>query len=132
MKSLPGCNLSEVFDKELEDIKQIAEKTQNTLILNWLRNKSGTNSWVLRCINWTKTKMNRDDWFSTSFTTNIAESAHAVSQRYGVRLTLVAAIQHGQKIDLKAAGTLQLATTWGVYLKYGNNSLTGRTATNIK
>jgi hypothetical protein len=82
------CNdlrvLSEVLSEEdfdfcFNDVREKAQARDIKELLNWFKHKDA-NPWILSGISLTKTKMSRADWFSTSFTTNIAESAHANSQ----------------------------------------------------
>jgi hypothetical protein len=70
--------------------------------------------------------MNLKDWQTTSFTTNIAGSAHAHSQRDGIRLSLLAAIQRGRKFDLQFLRLEHAAFKFGVNPRYGNISFAGR------
>jgi hypothetical protein len=72
-----------------------------------------------------------DDWYSTSNTTNIAESAHAHSQRDGTHLTLVSAIQRGKQLDKRFLAGEHAAQSFGVPSKYGNHSVTGRASKNL-
>jgi hypothetical protein len=51
-------------------------------LINWFQPKN-SNPWVLKCLCYPLTSMNAIDWIETSFTTNIVESAHALSQKYG-------------------------------------------------
>jgi hypothetical protein len=69
--------------------------------------------------------MNAMDWIETSFTTNIAESAHALSQKYGTQMTLRGAIQAGQKLDNQYFELEKNIQMSGVMVWYGNNSATG-------
>jgi len=69
--------------------------------------------------------MNATDWIETSFTTNIAESAHALSQKYGKQMTLMGAIQAGQKLDSQYFEVEKNIQMSGVMVRYGNNSATG-------
>jgi hypothetical protein len=66
------------------------------------------------------------NWIETSFTTNIAESAHALSQRYGKQMTLMGAIQSGQRLDSQYFQLERNVQMSGVTARYGNNSATGR------
>src|ERR1700734_3313412 len=102
----------------LDHVRQEAEKVDDTSILNWLRNKSGENSWVLECLSLATSKMNRQDWFTTSANTNVAEAAHALSQAHGTRLTLVSAVQIGRQIDARFAENESIAKTKGISKSY--------------
>jgi hypothetical protein len=75
--------------------------------------------------------MNTMDWIDTSFNTNIAESAHAVSQKYGKQMTLMGAIQAGQKLDSQYFELERNVQMSGVAVGYGNNSATGRARKNL-
>jgi hypothetical protein len=75
--------------------------------------------------------MRQTDWIATSFTTNIGESAHALSQRHGKHLTLVGAIQAGQKLDGYHFQLAQSVQTSGVNVMYGNRTTTGRARKNL-
>jgi len=50
-----------------------------THLINWFEHK-GRNPWVLQYLNLAMTAMSREDWRSTSSTTNNDESAHIQSQ----------------------------------------------------
>jgi hypothetical protein len=85
----------------------------------------------LQCISRATTGISRSDWFSTSANTNIAESAHAQSQREGIRLSLVAAIQKGMRLDARYFESELAQISSGISVKYGNTSMTGRAKQNI-
>ena len=73
------------------------------------------------------TEMNLKDWQTTvSFTTNIAESAHAHSQWEGTKLSLLAAVQRGRKLDLQFLQLEHAVFKFGVNPRYGNTSFIGR------
>jgi hypothetical protein len=61
--------------------------------------------------------MSRDDWFSTSRNTNIAESAHAQGQREGVKLTLISAVRLGIKMDKRFFEAKTGVQSFGVSIK---------------
>jgi hypothetical protein len=98
-------------------------------LLDWLDHKRA-NRWILTCSSRATTGMSHSDWYSTNSNTNIAESAHAQSQREGKNLTLVSAIQTGQKLDLRQFELERAAHSFGIASKYGNNSMTGRATKN--
>jgi hypothetical protein len=102
----------------------LTEKPHEPLV-NWLRHKDA-NPWVLKCLCFPLTSMNAMDWIETSFTTNIAESAHALSQKYGKQMTLMGAIQAGQRLDSQYFESEKNVQMSGVMVGYGNNSATGR------
>src|SRR4030095_16631208 len=99
LKVLPEIVLEEHFREELARVKADATESNNQEVLSWLQNKEGKNAWVLHCVSPATSRMKKDDWYSTSHSTNIAESAHAHSQRDGTRLTLVSAIQIARQLD---------------------------------
>lgn len=76
--------------------------------------------------------MNKNDWYTTSMTTNIAESAHALSQKDGKHLSLVGAIQMGKKIDQRFLDTMSAAVNRGIMSRTGNQTIIGRTERNLK
>ena len=75
--------------------------------------------------------MNATYWMDTSFTTNIAESAHAQSQRDGTKLTLVAAIQRAAQLDSRFFETRAATRNMGVPVRYGDRSVSGLAKRNI-
>ncbi len=95
-----------------------------------MRNKKA-NPWVLQCLSIATSKMARSDWFTTSTNTNIAESAHAHSQREGVHLSLVSAIEKARNLDQGFLETENAVRTMGIQDKYGNNSASGKNQKNI-
>jgi hypothetical protein len=112
-------------------LSTIREKAVNMKVLvNWLDHKD-KNPWVLKCLSYGSTKMSRADWFSTSFTTNIAESAHAQSQRDGVRLSLVGAIQRGMAVDTRYFEAEAAMHSFGIGTRYGNTAMSGRMGQNL-
>jgi hypothetical protein len=115
----------------LKHVKDQATKGNNVHLLNWLKNKEGDNSWILECLSRATSEMSPADWYSTSHTTNIAESAHAYSQRSGTRLNLVSAVLRGKQLDhLFLEG--EAAQRQGIGSRYGNNSVTGRATKNLQ
>jgi hypothetical protein len=110
----------------------MATQINDESVLNWLKNKEGDNSWVLKCVSRATSEMAWGDWYSTSHSTNIAESAHAHLQRDGTRSTLVAAVEGGRRLDKRFLEGEHAAQTMGVFSKYGNNSITGWTAKKMK
>jgi hypothetical protein len=97
-----------------------------------MKDKSGKRDWVLRCVSAATSLMDRDDWYGTSMSTNIAESAHALSQRDGIHLSLVAAIQAGKKIDDRFLEVKAAAVNTGIMSRSGNQSGAGRAERNLK
>jgi hypothetical protein len=74
----------------------------------------------------------RENWHSTSFSTNVAESAHAYAQRFGKSLSLLGAVQQSERIDSQFFNTRKAVTQLGVSAGYGNRSITGRVKKNIQ
>lgn len=122
----------DTFWNLLRYIETEAKKIDDKSILDWLKSKEGINSWSLECLSWATTEMSREDWYSTSFTTNVAESAHAYAQREGTRLSLVSAVQKAKLLDQRFLEAEIAATQRGIYSRYGNNTTIGRTVANIK
>jgi len=77
-------------------------------------------------------KMKSDDWNSMSDSTNLAESAHALSQRDGTKLTLVAAIEKARRLNLWFLEGKNAAENMGIMSRHGNQTLMGRTERNLK
>jgi hypothetical protein len=70
--------------------------------------------------------MNLADWDTTSTTTNIGEAAHRHAQLDGTRLSLLAAVQRGRKLDLQLLQLEHASLRFGVSARYGNTSYVGR------
>jgi len=117
--------MQEHYFNVLAKVRKEAEKQNLTPIINWLDHKD-RNPWVLQCISMATTQMNREDWLSTSKNTNHAESAHAQSQREGVKLSLLSAVEKGMRLDSRQFEAAQATQSSGVTVRYGNNSMTGR------
>ena len=120
----------EQFSQALIYVTQKAKDKNDKLLLDWLKNKE-SNPWILRCLSPATSKMSRTDWFTTSHNTNIAESAHAISQREGKNLSLVAAIEKAQQLDKRVLDTAIAVQEMGIQHKYGNNSTSGRIFKNL-
>jgi hypothetical protein len=134
-KKLRG--LTEILDEAQfwnvwKNVKDGATEHKHEDVLNWMKHKEGANSWIVKCVSRATSKMDWNDWYSTSFDTNIAESAHAYSHRDGVRLTLVSAVQRGKLLDERFLVGKHAAKRGGIISKYSNHSITGRTASNLK
>src|SRR5436309_2288719 len=123
---IPHVTLQDHVDNILASTYEFAEKTNNKKLQDWLNHKK-VNPWILTCVTIALSSMNRQDWYSTSVDTNIAESAHAQSQRLGVKLTLVTAVQKGKEKDSRFFDLEQAIASHGISAKYGNMSLSGRT-----
>jgi hypothetical protein len=129
LRSIPDTILKDHFLHLLRDIRSTAEIQQNKTLLDWLDHKRA-NRWILTCVSRATTGMSHSDWYSTNSSTNIAESAHAQSHREGKNLTLVSAVQSGQKLDLRQFELERAAHSFGIASKYGNSSMTGRAKKN--
>ena len=114
----------------MEEIRKLATRQQFTRLLNWLRHKD-QNPWIFQCLSRATTKMNHRYWDTTSNSTNIAESAHALSQRHGTNLTLVAAIKIARNLDFGRADSQNAMRRQGIAVRYGDNSIAGRTKRNL-
>ena len=79
-------------------VREFAINNSNDVLMNWIKYKDA-NPWILTCVTFALSKIGLSDWYSTSVDTNIAESAHAQSQRDGVKLTLVTAVKKGERLD---------------------------------
>jgi len=126
LSRLPSHLTLESLDAALSIVRAetLKDKPLEALV-NWLQHKD-SNPWVLKCLCFPLTSMNAIDWIETSFTTNIAESAHALSQKYGKQMSLMGAIQAGQKLDSQYFELEKNVQLSGVMVNYGNNSATGR------
>jgi len=123
--------LKQHFLNTIFAVRQVAEKENIQPLLNWLDHKDA-NPWILTCLLCATTEMEADDWKTTSMNTNIAESAHALAQRHGMRLTLVSAIEKGRDIDAEFFGREKAALNFGVHRRQGNMTITGRAKRSMK
>jgi hypothetical protein len=130
LRMIPELVISEHVDNVIAKARAFAESTNNETLRNWIKHKDA-NPWVLTCLTLALSQMSRSDWFSTSVDTNIAESAHAQSQRDGVKLTLVTAVKKGERKDSLIFGLEEAALSGGIAAKYGNRSISGRTRQNL-
>ena len=127
LKGLPGHLTVESLHAAISIVRAETTKANPPkALVNWLKHKD-SNPWVLKCLCFPLSSMRAVDWVSTSFTTNIAESAHALSQRHGKHLTLVGAIQSGEKLDRQHFQLARIIENTGLSAMYGNKSTTGRT-----
>ena len=117
--------LKQHFLNTISSVRRVAEKEKIQPLLNWLDHKDA-NPWILTCLSRATTEMGAEDWMTTSMNTNIAESAHALAQRHGMRLTLVSAIEKGYSIDAEFFGREKAALNFGVHRRQGNMTMTGR------
>jgi len=126
LREVPDILVRDHFDHILSVAREKAEEGQLTHLINWFEHKD-RNPWVLQCLSLATTAMSREDWRSTSSTTNNAESAHAQSQREGIKLTLLTAVNKGKRLDSRHFEAAHAMQGFGVPVRYGNNSMTGRT-----
>lgn len=131
MRELPHIVLKQHFLNTISAVRQVAEKEKIQPLLNWLDHKDA-NPWILTCLSRATTEMEPEDWMTTSMDTNIAESAHALAQRHGTRLTLVSAIEKGYDIDAEFFGREKAALNFGVHRRQGNMTITGPAKRSIK
>jgi hypothetical protein len=117
----------------IQEVRSLAENeyiTRQEKILNWLDHKDN-NPWILSCLCPGLTQMKPEDFFSTSFTTNIGESAHANAQQEGIHLSLVGAIQTGLRFDNRFFEAERTISSFGVTGSYGATGTVGRIVKNI-
>jgi hypothetical protein len=117
----------------IQEVRKLAENEvgiRKEKIINWLDHKD-SNPWILSCVCPGLTEMKKEDFFSTSFNTNIGESAYANAQREGVHLSLVGAIQTGLRFDSRFFEAEQTMSTFGVTGGYGATGTVGRMVKNI-
>jgi len=125
LQEIPDIIVRDHYDHIFFKVREKAEENKLIGLLNWLEHKD-RNPWVLQCLSLATTEMNYQDWRSTSFNTNNAESAHAQSQREGVKLTLISAVNKGMRLDSRHFEAARAMETVGIPVRYGNNSMTGR------
>ena len=126
LRSIPGILKADSITQLLFNIRQEANNKNFQSLIAWLDHKDA-NPWILKCLCWPFSKMNRSHWFSTSFTTNIGESAHAISNREGIALSLVTAIQKGRKVDERYLSHEIGVEMHGIQARYGTQNLVSRT-----
>jgi len=125
LRMLMNLTDESVFHEILATVRKEAEANNLKPLINWLQHKD-RNPWVLQCLSLATTGMSRRDWQTTRFNTNPAESAHAYSQRDGIKLSLLAAVQRGQRIDGRFLELEFGAYRFGINPRYGNTSFSGR------
>ena len=125
LRLIPHVTLQDHVDNILATTNEFVEKTDNKKLQDWLSHKKA-NPWILNCVTLALSRMNRNDWYSTSVDTNIAESSHAQSKLSGVKLTLVTAVQKGKEKDSQFFGLESAVISHGISAKYGNMSLSVR------
>ena len=129
LRDIPNITDKQQLQNLLQHIKQESAGKCKPLE-NWLKHKE-RNPWVLQYLNPSTSEMNRSDWYTTSSNTNIAESAHAMSQRDGIKLSLVTAIQKGKELDSRFLRVESGAQLMGIQHGYGNISASGRVQRNM-
>jgi len=125
LRCIPHITQKDVFEETISKVRATAEDQGLKHLLDWLEHKD-RNPWVLRCVSPAMTEMSKHDWQVTSFTTNIAESAHAMAQREGKKLSLLAAVLKGKNVDLHFLQLQRATCGFGVTAHYGNTFMTGR------
>jgi hypothetical protein len=126
---LTTASFESVFRKLSEKATDLAA-SGNRDLLNWLRHKT-INPWIFQGLCFPLSNFSHEDWFTTSFTTNIAEAAHRRSQRLGVGMSLVGVILKSEECDQEFFKVRDNITKYGVSVRYGNQSLTGKTTKNL-
>jgi hypothetical protein len=66
--------------------------------------------------------MDRDDWFATPFNTNVGEAGHRIANLHGTQLTLLAAVEAGEKIDCGMFERIGIISTTGTSSRYTSQS----------
>jgi hypothetical protein len=131
LREIPFLQTQESFVDALERVRAYASLPEAPKGLStWLKHKED-NPWIFLCVCAGLTWMPRIIWSNTSFTTNPAESAHALSQRYGTRLTLVGAVQQSKKIDEQSFVVQRNMRDSGIARGYANRSVSGREKKNM-
>jgi hypothetical protein len=97
---------------------------------DWIKHKDD-NPWIFQGLCFPLSNMSHENWFTTKFNTNVAEAAHAMSQRSGKHLSLVGAIMAGERLDAQFLESHRTALQFGVSTNYSNKSITGRTQKNM-
>lgn len=132
MKIIPEVQSREAFDGIMSRVREHAllPTSYQKQLSDWLKHKDN-NPWIFQGLCLPLSNMSRENWFTTRFNTNVAESAHAKSQRYGKHLSLVGAIMASEKLDSHFIESRQSAIQFGSSTSYGNKSITGRTHKNL-
>jgi hypothetical protein len=131
LREIPYFQTRESFVEVWNKIRTYAASSEAPEgLVTWVEHKEN-NPWIFLCLCAGVTWMPRVIWSNTSFTTNTAESAHAYSQRYGIRMTLVGAIQQSKKIDEQFFVVQRSMWDAGIAWGYGNRSVSGRAKKNL-
>jgi len=127
LRMLMNLTNESVFQETLATVRTEAEAENLKPLINWLDHKE-RNPWILQCLSLAMTGMSRKDWQTTRFNINPAESApgHAYSQRDGIKLSLLAAVQRGKRIDEQFFQLEFGAYRFGINPRYGNTIFSGR------
>ncbi|CAB4478380.1 unnamed protein product [Rhizophagus irregularis] len=107
--------INQVFD----DIQAIEENAADWI--TFYRQK-----WVIVSLNKSMSKIANDVWITSPDNTNVAESAHALSNRRGRDLKLLTAILHGQKLDKERFTTIYVHQKYNIPNKGRDKGLISR------
>ncbi|GBC31112.2 hypothetical protein GLOIN_2v1866968 [Rhizophagus irregularis DAOM 181602=DAOM 197198] len=107
--------INQVFD----DIQAIEENAADWI--TFYRQK-----WVIASLNKSMSKIANDVWITSPDNTNVAESAHALSNRRGRDLKLLTAILHGQKLDKERFTTIYVHQKYNIPNKGRDKGLISR------
>ncbi|CAB4389887.1 unnamed protein product [Rhizophagus irregularis] len=113
--------INQVFD----DIQAIEEDAADWI--TFYRQK-----WVIASLNKSMSKIANDVWITSPDNTNVAESAHALSNRRGRDLKLLTAILHGQKLDKERFTTIYVHQKYNIPNKGRDKGLISRNAMSNK
>ncbi|KAI0681911.1 hypothetical protein C8T65DRAFT_751106 [Cerioporus squamosus] len=101
-------------EAQLAEFKVFCHGTKNKALLDWLNDKERA-PWFYATLNPNFSQMPREDWESTSITTNVNESSHTVTnQNTGIGLLLLEAIERARTYDTQVEINMQQARTSGV------------------
>ncbi|CAB4428210.1 unnamed protein product [Rhizophagus irregularis] len=107
--------INQVFD----DIQAIEEDAADWI--TFYRQK-----WVIASLNKSMSKIANDVWITSPDNTNVAEAAHALSNRRGRDLKLLTAILHGQKLDKERFTTIYVHQKYNIPNKGRDKGLISR------
>jgi hypothetical protein len=114
---LPTLQSKEALDQCWRRLKESARQLDLAPLKNWLQHKE-RNPWILKSLCHPLSTMRREVWFATPNNTNVGEAAHALSNRAGVKLTLLTAVTVGEKIDTAMLEAIQQSSFKGVRAQY--------------
>lgn len=131
MKSIPNLYTEEGIHSAMNMLRIECNKIDAPVsLINWVKHKD-SNPWILRALCPALSLMRKKDWLTSEYTTNIAESAHAYSQRTGKQLTLVGAILQAEKLDKQYFELQSNVYRFGVASGYGKKDIIGRADKNM-